>query len=150
MLLLSKQKLLPKVDNAFGVYCHVCKTTTVLTTLLRPIISFLISVKLAAPYTPDWRIQRKLNWRKWKDVTKQYVYKPTRCTESLWLDFIFYYMLYVFRTILVHHQEQLYKLYIAFGICRYTYGIGIYQMRCTAYKTCSWWWSNIVRNMYSI
>ena len=28
-------------------------------------------------------------------------------------------MLYVFRTILVHHQEQLYKLYIAFGICRY-------------------------------
>ena len=28
-------------------------------------------------------------------------------------------MLYMFRTILVHHQEQLYKLYIAFGICRY-------------------------------
>ena len=30
-----------------------------------------------------------------------------------------------------------YKLYIAFGIRRYnslTYGIGIYQMRCTAYK----------------
>ena len=25
-------------------------------------------------------------------------------------------MLYMFRTILVHHQEQLYKLYIAFGI----------------------------------
>ena len=25
----------------------------------------------------------------------------------------------MFRTILVHHQEQLYKLYIAFGICRY-------------------------------
>ena len=59
-------------------------------------------------------------------------------------------MLYMFRTILVHHQEQLYKLYIAFGICRYmpvrvavvwikphnshTYGPGIYQMRCTAYK----------------
>ena len=28
-------------------------------------------------------------------------------------------MLYMFRTVLVHHQEQLYKLYIAFGICRY-------------------------------
>ena len=28
-------------------------------------------------------------------------------------------MLYIFRTILVHHQEQLYKLYIAFDICRY-------------------------------
>ena len=25
----------------------------------------------------------------------------------------------MFRTVLVHHQEQLYKLYIAFGICRY-------------------------------
>ena len=39
----------------------------------------------------------------------------------------------MFRTILVHHQEQLYKLYIAFGICRYmpvrsqTYGTSIYQ-----------------------
>ena len=60
-------------------------------------------------------------------------------------------MLYMFRTVLVHHQEQLYKLYIAFGICRYmpirlavvwllykhnsqTYDTGIYQMRCTAYK----------------
>ena len=28
-------------------------------------------------------------------------------------------MLYMFRTVLVHHQEQFYKLYIAFGICRY-------------------------------
>ena len=59
-------------------------------------------------------------------------------------------MLYMFRTVLVHHQEQIYKLYIAFGICRYhTSGCcvaiatqqpdvlpytGIYQMRCTAYK----------------
>ena len=59
-------------------------------------------------------------------------------------------MLYVFRTVLVHHQEQLYKLYFAFGICRYhTAGCcvaiatqqsdvsaytGVYQMRCTAYK----------------
>jgi hypothetical protein len=25
----------------------------------------------------------------------------------------------MFRTVLVHLQEQLYKLYIAFGICRY-------------------------------
>ena len=56
----------------------------------------------------------------------------------------------MFRTVLVHHQEQLYKLYIAFGICRYhTSGCcvaiatqqpdvpaftGIYQTRCTAYK----------------
>ena len=60
-------------------------------------------------------------------------------------------MPYMFRTILVHHQEQLYKLYIAYtGICRYhTCGCrvaiaiqqphvsaytGIYQIRCTAYK----------------
>ena len=52
-------------------------------------------------------------------------------------------MLYMFQTILVHLQEQLYKLYIAFGVGRYvwllcgyshTYGTGIYQMRCTAYK----------------
>ena len=59
-------------------------------------------------------------------------------------------MLYMFRTVLVHLQEQFYKLYIAFGIWRYhtsgycvaigtqqpdvsTY-TGIYQMRCTAYK----------------
>ena len=48
-----------------------------------------------------------------------YVYKPTRCTKFLWLDCIFHWMLYMFRTILVHHQEQLYKLYIAFGIWRY-------------------------------
>ena len=59
---------------------------------------------------------------------------------------------YMFWTILVHHQEQLYKLYIAFGMCRYmpirlavvwlcgyphnsqTYGTGIYQTRCTAYE----------------
>ena len=47
--------------------------------------------------------------------------------KIMWLDFIFYEMLYMFWTILVHHQEQLYKLYIAFGT-------GIYQMRCTAYK----------------
>ena len=26
-------------------------------------------------------------------------------------------MLYMFRTVLVHHQEQLYKLHIAFGCC---------------------------------
>ena len=61
----------------------------------------------------------------------------------------------MFRTVLVHRQEQLYKLYIAFGIFRYVlvpyvwllcdYShttarrmvpayTGIYQMRCTAYK----------------
>ena len=28
-------------------------------------------------------------------------------------------LLHMFRTILVHYQEQHYKLYIAFGICRY-------------------------------
>ena len=46
-------------------------------------------------------------------------------------------MLYVFRTVLFHLQEQLYKLYIAFGIYRYhttARRTGIYQMRCTAYK----------------
>jgi hypothetical protein len=31
-------------------------------------------------------------------------------------------MLYMFRTILVHLQEQLYKAYIAFVICWYTSG----------------------------
>ena len=33
----------------------------------------------------------------------------------------FHYTLYMFRTALVHLQEQLYKLYIAFGICRYVW-----------------------------
>ena len=37
-------------------------------------------------------------------IILQYVYEPTRCTNFLWLDFILYYMLYMF---LVHHQEQL-------------------------------------------
>ena len=35
------------------------------------------------------------------------------------IRFYFHYMLYMFRTVLVHLQEQLYKLYIAFGLCRY-------------------------------
>ena len=35
------------------------------------------------------------------------VYKPTRCTKFLQLDFIFYQVLYMFRTVLVHLQEQL-------------------------------------------
>jgi hypothetical protein len=65
----------------------------------------------------------------------------------------FQYMLYMFRTVLVHLQEQtFYKLYVTFGICRYhTSGCcvaiatqqpdvsaytGIYQMSCTAYKSC--------------
>ena len=54
-------------------------------------------------------------------------------------------MPYMFRTILVHHQEQLYKLYIAIwympvyadtsSCCVATATrIGIYQTRCTAYK----------------
>ena len=30
-------------------------------------------------------------------------------------------MLYMFRTILVHLQEQLYELYFVFGICRYVW-----------------------------
>ena len=34
------------------------------------------------------------------------IYKPTRCTKFLWLDFIFHQMLYMFRNMLVHHQEQ--------------------------------------------
>ena len=54
-----------------------------------------------------------------KATIKQYVYKPTRCAKFLWLDFIFQYTLYMFRTVLVHHQEQLYKLCITFGVCRY-------------------------------
>ena len=56
----------------------------------------------------------------------------------------------MFRTILVHREEQLYKLHIAFGMCRYhTSGCcvaiatkqpdvsphtGIYQIQYTAYK----------------
>ena len=38
----------------------------------------------------------------------------------------------MFQNVLVHHQEQLYKLYIPFRMVpAYT---SIYQMRCTAYK----------------
>ena len=55
----------------------------------------------------------------WRVHKIQYVYKWTKCTEFLWLDFIFYKRLYMFRIILVHLHEQLYKLYITFGIWRY-------------------------------
>jgi hypothetical protein len=34
-------------------------------------------------------------------------------------------MLYMFWNILVHHQEQLYKLYIAFGTCRHIANVHI-------------------------
>ena len=44
-------------------------------------------------------------------------------------------MLYMFRTILVHHQEQLYKLHIAFGICRYVYNSQKYR-HIPAYTKC--------------
>jgi hypothetical protein len=37
----------------------------------------------------------------------QYVNKPKRRTKFLWLNFILYYKLYMFRTISVHHQERL-------------------------------------------
>jgi hypothetical protein len=46
-------------------------------------------------------------------------------------------MLYMFPTILVQLQKQLYKLYIAFTGISQTYGTDIYQMRCTAYKVAS-------------
>ena len=36
-------------------------------------------------------------------------------------------MLYMFRTLLVHHQEQLYKLYITFGIFGYVCVLGGYS-----------------------
>ena len=88
--------------------------------------------------------------RQKKLIAVQYVHKPTRCTKFLWLDFIFYETLCMFRTILVHLQEQLYKLYIALDISRYHKSgccaaiatqqpdvpayTGIYQIRCTAYK----------------
>ena len=37
-------------------------------------------------------------------IILQYVYKPTRCTKFMWLDFIFQYTLYMFRTVSVHLQ----------------------------------------------
>ena len=60
-------------------------------------------------------------------IVLQYVYKPTRCTQFLWLDFIFQYTLYMLRTLLVHHQEQLYNFIsctshlVHAGICRYVW-----------------------------
>ena len=50
-------------------------------------------------------------------------------------------MLYMFGTVLVHLQEQLYKLYIAFGICRYHtcgcyVGITTQQPDVSAYTKC--------------
>ena len=36
-------------------------------------------------------------------------------------------MLYMFRIVSVHHQEQLYELYIAFGICRYVWLFCVYR-----------------------
>ena len=42
-----------------------------------------------------------------------YVYKPTRCTKFLWLDFIF-------SLDALHVSDyNFYKLYIAIGMCRY-------------------------------
>jgi hypothetical protein len=59
-------------------------------------------------------------WRCSKIRKMLYVYKPTRCTKFLWLDFIFQYTLYIFRTVSVHLPEQyFYKLYVMFGICGY-------------------------------
>ena len=77
--------------------------------------------------------------------------ESTRCTKFLRLDFIFCYMLlHVSDYISPLSGATFYKLYIAFGICRYrTSGCcvaiatqkpdvsactGIYQMRCAAYK----------------
>ena len=71
-------------------------------------------------------------------IILQYVYKPTRCTKFLWLDFIFYYLLYVW--LLCGYSHTIARRMVS----EYT---GIYQMRCTAYKSCSWRWTNIVRNM---
>ena len=57
----------------------------------------------------------------------------------------------MFRTILVHHQEQLYKLYIAFGICRYM-PVPYVRLLCgyshspvvTVFTT----WSNVIHFYY--
>ena len=55
-------------------------------------------------------------------IILQYVYKPTRCTKFLWLDIVFQYTLYMFRTVSVHLQEQsFYKLYVVFGIGGYVW-----------------------------
>ena len=77
----------------------------------------------------------------------QYQYEYNRQdAQSFVIRLYFQYMFYMFRTVSVHLQEQsFYKLYITFGTRRYmpirlavvllqTYGTGIYQMRCTAYK----------------
>ena len=50
-------------------------------------------------------------------------------------------MLYMFRTVLVHLQQQLYKLYIEFGICRYhksdcCVAIAKQQINLSAYVKC--------------
>ena len=45
-------------------------------------------------------------------------------------------MLYMFRIVLVHHQEQLYKLYIAFGICRYHKSGCCVAIAISAYTKC--------------
>ena len=54
-------------------------------------------------------------------------------------------MLYMFRTLLVHHQEQLYKLYIVFGIyadtCGYCVAVATQEPHVSAY---------IPKTMYSL
>ena len=83
-------------------------------------------------------------------IILQYAYKPTRCAKFSSLNFIFHLMLYMFRTILVHLQEQIlwavhriWYMSVYAGICRYVW------LLC-GYKSCSWRWTNIVWNMYSI
>ena len=41
--------------------------------------------------------------------------------KILMISLYFHYTLCMFRTVLVHHEEQLYKLYIVFGICQYVW-----------------------------
>jgi hypothetical protein len=49
-------------------------------------------------------------------------------------------MLYMFRTVLVHLQERLYTLYIAFGICRYVWLLCGYSRRFSFWNVVSRHW----------
>ena len=71
-----------------------------------------------------------------------YVYEPTRCTKFLWL--VFYFPLDALH---VSDYISLSSGATFIGCTSHLVHAGIYQKWCTAYKSCSWWWTDTVRNM---
>ena len=92
-----------------------------------------------------WNLE-DLNVCLWANLYEiwEYVYKPTRCTKLLWIRL--YFLLDALH-ILNYISPSSGANFINCTSHLVYAGTGIYQMRCTVYKICSWWWTNIVQNM---